>query len=44
VAKVRAAPAQGGNRTVSEVMASLGVPQADQAQIAAVLSSTAKSA
>ncbi len=44
VMKVRAALARGGDRSVSQVMAALGVPQAAQQQVAAALGTAPKSA
>ena len=42
--KVRAALARGGNLSVSQVMAELGIPQAEQAQVAAALGAAPQSA
>ncbi len=44
VMSVRAALARGGNRSVSQVMAALGVPQAEQQQVAVALGAAPKSA
>ena len=44
VMKVRATLARGGDRSVSQVMAALGVPQAEQQQVAAALGVAPKSA
>ena len=44
VMKVRATLARGGNRSVSQVMAALGVPPAEQQQVAAALGAAPKSA
>ncbi len=42
--KVRAALARGGNQSVSQVMAALGIPQAEQQQVVAALGAPPKSA
>jgi len=44
VMKMRATLARGGDRSVSQVMAALGVPQAEQQQVAAALGAAPKSA
>ena len=44
VMKVRAMLARGGDRNVSQVMAALGIPQAEQQQVAAALGASPKSA
>lgn len=42
-AKVRAALARGGNASVTQIMASLGIPQAEQARVAAAVGAAPKS-
>jgi len=44
VMSVRAALARGGNRSVSQIMAALGVPPAEQQQVAVALGAAPKSA
>lgn len=44
VMKVRAALARGGDRSVAQIMAALGIPQAAQQQVAAALGTAPKSA
>lgn len=44
VMKVRAALARGGDRNIAQIMASLGIPQAEQQQVALALGATPRSA